>query len=298
MANNKDNAVAKIPEEAEVSPFGSGFPAIADTNIVAIADEAEKRLDALQKIKEIALKLTNPHDWVHENGKPYLQSSGGEKVARLFGISWRIFEPREDDLGQGHYMITYQGEFALGRAIIAAIGTRSSKDSFFTDRYEGQGEQRHKIKLPPSEVDKGNVKKAAYTNLIANGITRLLGIRNLTWEELEKYAEIRKDQVQSVEFRKGGKPSSSQGSRAPSSSQEEKGTKQPSNGDEPATQAQAQAIHSILDKKGIKDELTKMQTVQSLLGLEEVPTAVAKLTKSQASTVIAALQKEAEGGEQ
>jgi len=61
--------------------------------------------------------------------------------------------------------------------------------------------------------------------------------------------------------------------------------------------AQAQAIHSILKSKGIEDELTKMQTVAELLELKEVPTAISKLNKSQASTVIAALQKEAEGGE-
>lgn len=294
MANNKDTAVVKTGEEAEAATIESALPAIVDENIVDIAAHAEERLAALDKIKMVALKLTNPHDWVDEGGKPYLQGSGAEKVARLFGISWRIFEPTEEDIGQGHYIITYKGEFALGGAIITAIGARSSKDGFFKKyRYEGEGNERKKIELPPSEIDKGDVKKAAYTNLLANGITRLLGIRNLTYEDLNKYAGIRQDQVSTVEYKKGGKSQSSQG-RAPSSSQEKK---QPTNGDEQATQAQAQAIHSILDNKGVKDELSKMQTVQSILGLKETPTSVGKLTKSQASTVIAALQREQEGGE-
>jgi len=296
--SNKDTAVAKVAEEVQVTTLESALPAIVDENIVDIAAHAEERLAALDKIKKVALKLTNPNDWVDENGKPYLQGSGAEKVARLFGVSWRIFEPAEEDIGQGHYIITYKGEFALGGAIITAIGTRSSKDGFFK-KYKYAGDER--IELPPSEIDKGDVKKAAYTNLIANGITRLLGIRNLTYEDLEQYAGIKRNQVSTVEYKKAGKAQSSQGGRAPSSSQEKKETKPPGNGDEPATLAQAQAIHSILKDKGVVDELTKMQKVAKILGLKEVPTAIAKLTKSQASTVIEALQKEqkeAAGGEE
>ena len=290
MANNKDTAVAKVGEEAEVTTLESALPAIVDENIVDIAAHAEERLAALDKIKKVALKLTNPHDWVDEGGKPYLQGSGAEKVARLFGVSWRIFEPAEENIGQGHYIITYKGEFALGGAIITAIGTRSSKDGFFK-KYKYAGDER--VELPPSEIDKGDVKKAAYTNLIANGITRLLGIRNLTYEDLEKYAEIKQNQVTTVEYKKGGKGQSSQ-SKAPPSS--DKPTM--SDPDAPATEAQVKAIHAIMrDKLNITDELGKMQKVAEILGLKEVPTSATKLTKSQASTVIAALYKEVEGGE-
>lgn len=285
MANNKDTTVAKVGEETGVTTLESALPAIVDENIVDIAAHAEERLAALDKIKKVALLLTNRHDWVDEGGKPYLQGSGAEKVARLFGVSWRIFEPNEEDIGQGHYIITYKGEFALGGAIITAIGTRSSKDGFFK-KYKYAGDER--IELPPSEIDKGDVKKSAYTNLIANGITRLLGIRNLTYEDLEKYAGIKRDQVSTVEYKKGGKARSSQ--RKPPTGNGKPVITDP---DAPATEAQARAIHAILkDKLGIEDELGKMQKVAEILGLKEVPTAVTKLTKSEASTVIEALQKE------
>jgi len=289
MANNKDTAVVKTTqEEAEVTTLESALPAIVDENIVDIAAHAEERLAALDKIKKVALKLTNPNDWVDENGKPYLQGSGAEKVARLFGVSWRIFEPAEEDIGQGHYIITYKGEFALGGAIITAIGTRSSKDGFFK-KYKYAGDER--IELPPSEIDKGDVKKAAYTNLLGNGITRLLGIRNLTYEDLREFAGITKEQITSVSYRKGGKPAS-QGK--PSTGN---GKPTISDPDAPATEAQVKAIHAILKDRNIEDELGKMQKVAEILGLKEVPTSATKLTKSQASTVIAALYKEAEGGE-
>ena len=184
------------------------LPAIADNTLIAISEQAEKRIEAMHKIKRMALKLTNPHDWVDENGKPYLQASGAEKVARLFGVGWQISEPVRDSIEGGHFTYTYHGEFFLAGASIEAIGTRSSKDGFFK-KYEWKGEEGNKtrVELPVSEIDPGDVKKSAYTNLLANGITRLLGIRNLTYEDLREFAGITKEQIVSVEYKKSGKAS-------------------------------------------------------------------------------------------
>jgi hypothetical protein len=50
-----------------------------------------------------------------------------------------------------------------------------------------------------------DVKMAALTNLLGNGITRLLGIRNLTWDDLEKYAGIKQEDVKGkIEYKKKG----------------------------------------------------------------------------------------------
>lgn len=271
---------------------------IADNTLIEVAEQAEKRVVAMTKIKRMALKLTNPHDWVDESGRPYLQASGAEKVARLFGVSWRIFEPVREPIEGGHFTYTYHGEFSLGVATIEAIGTRSSKDGFFKKyQYVGEGEKKTRVELPVSEIDPGDVKKSAYTNLLANGITRLLGIRNLTYEDLVEFAGIKKEQVTSVEYKRGGKPASFQSGK---SSQGGKPTI--TDPDASATEAQVKAIHAILkDKLGIEDELSKMQKVAEILGLKEVPTSATKLTKGEASTVIEALQKEqkeAVGGEQ
>jgi hypothetical protein len=185
---------------------GDVLPAIADNTLIAVAEQAEKRVDAMHKIKRMALKLTNRNDWVDQNGKPYLQASGAEKVARLFGISWRISEPVRDTIEGGHFTYTYHGEFSLAGASIEAIGTRSSKDGFFK-KYEWKedGDKRTRTELPVSEIDPGDVKKSAYTNLLANGITRLLGIRNLTYEDLREFAGITKEQISSVEYKKSGR---------------------------------------------------------------------------------------------
>jgi len=169
----------------------SGLPAAFEggSSLLEIAERAEKSVQAVKRIKAAALSVTNEHDWVNENGKPYLQSSGAEKIAALFGISWRIQPPVKSDEGEGHYRFTYTGDFSLpGRAPITCIGARSTRDPFFTrydkSRKDENGEPM-KIKLPPSEIDSGDVQKAAYTNLIQGGIKRLLGLRNLTWDEVK-----------------------------------------------------------------------------------------------------------------
>lgn len=187
---------------------GNDVPAIADDFLLQVADQAEKRIDAVMKIKRVSLKVTNARDWTDQNGNPYLQVSGSEKIANLFNISWRIDEPIYDEEADGHFTWTYRGAFSLGGRNIDAIGTRSSKDQFF-NKYEyvkTEGKPDQRVLMPLSAIDKGDVKKAAFTNLLGNGITRILGIRNLTWDDLKEYAGITREQVTSIQYKKDGKP--------------------------------------------------------------------------------------------
>jgi len=85
-----------------------------------------------------------------------------------------------------------------------AIGSCSSRDKFFAYVSEIRDRNGNVIReaswKPLSEIDETNVMKAAYTNLLVNGITRLLGIRNLTWDDLKEFG-IDKDKVAKVEYR-------------------------------------------------------------------------------------------------
>ena len=182
-----------------IDTMETNVPMIADESLWAIAEQAEKRINAVIKIKQIVLKVTNQHDWIDQNGKPYLWTSGAEKIARVFGISWRIDEPVCDAMEGGHYSYTYKGYFTLGGVTIEAIGSRSSKDGFFKKYGKEKDGEGNKVELPASEIDKGDVKKSAYTNCIGNGITRLLGIRNMSWEELQA-AGISRDKSGRVDY--------------------------------------------------------------------------------------------------
>lgn len=164
-------------------------------NLVQMADMAEKRVQAIKRIKQAALSVTSKHDWVDQSGKPYLQVSGSEKIARLFGISWTIDEPQLTTEEDGHFSYTYKGAFTIGTTPpIDFIGSRGSKDGFFS--------KSHETNIPPSEIDRNDVKKSAYTNLLGNGITRLLGLRNLTWEEVEVALGIKRENMSQVKYNK------------------------------------------------------------------------------------------------
>jgi len=171
-------------------------PAISDDTIIQLAENAEKRIEAIKKIKEISLKVTNVNDWIDQQGRPYLQASGSTKVARVFGVSWRIDEPVYEEFEDGHFQYTFKGEFSLAGSTIESLGVRSSKDGFFTTRYK----EGKKIQLTGAEVDKGDVKKAALTNLLGNGVTTILGIRNMTWGEIAETMGFGKDDVTNIQY--------------------------------------------------------------------------------------------------
>ncbi|MCA9463803.1 MAG: hypothetical protein KC590_16880 [Nitrospira sp.] len=146
-------------------------------NLLAVANKAEQLIQAVKKIKMTVLQVTNKQDWVDEKGKPYLMVSGSEKLRAIFGIDWDIpYEPDIEEYDDGHRKYKFHGTFTLAKKSITALGTRSSRDPFFS---KAKG-----ANVPPEKINMGDVEKAAYTNCIGNGVTRLLGIRNLTWEEL------------------------------------------------------------------------------------------------------------------
>lgn len=181
--------------------MNENLPAIADDHLIAVAERAEQRIAAVSKIKNVALKITNSGDWVDQNGKPYLQASGAEKIAGIFDIGWEFLttEPVCEDDSEGHYTYTYKGRFMMGNRSIDVDGSRSSRDGFFKQfKYV----DNVKVEKTVSERDnKRDVKMAALTNCLGNGITRMLGIRNMTYADLKEFAGITEDQLGKVEYK-------------------------------------------------------------------------------------------------
>lgn len=169
------------------------LPVLGGRDLEDAIQEAERNIDFIKRAKLVTFKVTNQNDWIDQNGKPYMQASGAEKVGRVFGISWRIDEPTLTNEESGHYSYTYKGYFSLKSATIEVIGSRGTKDPFFS--------KSHGADKPVSEIDRNDVKKSALTNLIGNGVTRLLGMRNLTWEELEA-GGIKRGTTGKVDYKK------------------------------------------------------------------------------------------------
>ncbi len=161
----------------------------------------EKRNELLDKIKGFALKATHSGHWSAQGDKPYLGAAGSEVVARRCAVKIRSVRfkkvPSSDDKGE-FYIYFYEGVFSLpgGFDEVEAVGTCSSRDTFLgTETKAGR---------PLSEIDEGNIAKAAYSNLMVNGVQRLLGLRGMTWEQLAAFG-IERGGVAKVEFASGAR---------------------------------------------------------------------------------------------
>ncbi len=181
--------------EHEVMTFG-------DQTLERIAAEAPAKAEAMTQIMLAAMSMTNHRDWVNQGGKPYMCASGAEKVARIGVTVSNITRSKiqdEDEKGR-YYIWEYAGTFSIAGRTLEAVGTCSSRDKFFAVR---NGEL-----LPAGDIDQTNIMKAAYSNLLVNGITRLLGLRSVTFEDLEAIG-IELDKIEKVEYGKGTEGGSS-----------------------------------------------------------------------------------------
>lgn len=172
-------------------------------NILYLAEKAEKYIDAMNRIMDAALKITNELDWVLIGGKPYLQESGATKVARLFGISIQLIgKPTVEFDNEGYKTYTYKARFMMKDQFIECEGSRSMKDDFFARTKAG-------IKKP-DEIDDRDVKMSAYTNCINNGIKRLIpNLRNIDVATLEN-AGLDVSRIGGYTFKTGSKGGSKQ----------------------------------------------------------------------------------------
>ena len=172
--------------------------------IIVKAERSEKLVAALNKMMLASIKITTWLDWCLIGGKPYLQESGATKVARLFGIGWKILDVQKE-LDEGYPSYSYRMAFTMGNSSIECEGSRSGKDDFFTGQKTlRDGSPNPKFKTP-DQIDANDVKKAAYTNCLNNGIKRMLpGLRNIDIASLEQGGiEVKK--INGYSFKEGSK---------------------------------------------------------------------------------------------
>lgn len=186
-------------------PADNGLLDTNTDNILYLAEKADKYIEAMNRIMDAALKITCELDWVLIGGKPYLQESGATKVARLFGISIQILgQPTVEHDNEGYKTYTYKARFMMKDQFVECEGSRSMKDDFFAK----QGKDKPLKK--PDEIDARDVKMAAYTNCINNGIKRLIpNLRNIDVETLEK-AGLDVAKIGGYTFKTGSKGGSKQ----------------------------------------------------------------------------------------
>jgi len=163
---------------------------LIDSDPLRAAQIVEKRREFFKMIKSSSLKMTDNQDWVTVGKKPYLQASGCEKLMPIWGIfiesytltptimeAQRMFR---DGIPVPFAVEGYAGCTTFGGKVSKFLGGRNADDDFFRVRYE----DNKKVRRPMTDVDVLDVAKAAVSNFEVQVVTRILGIRNLSHEEL------------------------------------------------------------------------------------------------------------------
>ena len=197
MNNNEIEIIGEDITDIAERPTGGGLLSADTDNILYLAQRAEQYIDAMNRIMDAALKITNERDWCLIGNGVYLQETGATKIARLFGISVQLIgKPTVECDAKGYKTYTYKARFMLKDQFIEAEGSRSMKDEFFA----GKG-----CKKKPDEIDERDVKMAAYTNCLNTGIKRLIpGLRGLDLATLER-AGFKTDEIRGYTFKTGSR---------------------------------------------------------------------------------------------
>lgn len=182
-----------------------------------------------EKYLPICVRLTNEADWVNHGSeqapKYSLQASGAEKICNPLGIVWDrpvvTKHERSDEKGPFY---EYEIEGIMRSRVLQRFGwftgNCSSRDPFFNAR---------------GRFDEGDIRKAAFSNWLVNGVARLAGIRNPTQRLLEK-AGLQPAQVSRVDY---------SGNRSQEQSQDV------------ISVAQAKRLWAIFKGTGLSDDLLK-----------------------------------------
>lgn len=181
--------------------------AVEAQNLADVLTQAEAMQELAARVIMISLRQTNPTDWVNQDGTPYLQGSGAEKIALLWGatINNVKHEKRPLDEHPGGYMYEYTGTITIAGKSMEAVGACSTRDKFF-------GRSGGAFKTV-AEIDETNIMRKAFNNLTVNLIKRRLGLRNLSWEQLTA-AGIKVEQIKGFTYNTGDQGGTTEASKS------------------------------------------------------------------------------------
>lgn|SRR5574342_163591 len=206
-------------KEVEVMPIYANED--IDVNYTLMLQKFKERALFVDGVRKEALARTKVQHWLCRTAKGgaktfSLMGPGAERIRTVAPIGFINMTRREDpftkESGQG-FTIYFNADVYLGSpraGVLPVIGTCSSDDEFFSTSHvelpynaenpehrlaleTGEGNLRDgdktiyiRRRIPASEVTKENIEKSALTNLIVNGVTRVLGIRAISADELKE----------------------------------------------------------------------------------------------------------------
>lgn len=175
---------------------------VATPTAIEIQLDSQKSVSRIHSINQVidgavkvSLQRTNPRDWVKMGDRFYLQATGAQKLRAVFGLYYRDRRATREVNPDGSYSYIVTGTIGsklldglYGEVTLEIEGGRSSNDPFFA-----------KGNRTPDPLD---VRKASLANWEVRAVTALLGLGNLTAEDLTKNG-VNTSQIIGVEYQKG-----------------------------------------------------------------------------------------------
>lgn len=173
----QEKALTAIPVKSIIGfDVGDGY---LDENH---AKKIEKAMESMKRIMTACIRMTNERDWSNQDGTPYLEVTGAEKIGPRVGMSSEIVlaeEKKESDAKGEYITFTFIGDFRLGAVTAKGVmGICTTRDKFFGTK----GGVFKELEDVPIQ----NIKYKAYSSCFRNGILRVMGLRSLTWEDLKE----------------------------------------------------------------------------------------------------------------
>jgi hypothetical protein len=204
----KENAVKENNEEIvptnEVITFQRDVGELtfnSDKEVDEYIAQVDRRNRAIDRIVDAALSHLMPTDFVDFDGKPYLDGVAAERLKKYLGIQvydvertpatgYEIIEEGDSV----RFMVTYRANYRLGNMVQVGIGIWDTHKKLI-GRKGGEYKDIADISLP-------DLDSSARTKMEGDGVSRLLGLRRLTWAYLEERG-FKRDKTTKVTYAKG-----------------------------------------------------------------------------------------------
>ncbi|HEA21471.1 MAG TPA: hypothetical protein ENH87_11185 [Pricia antarctica] len=195
MQKDSENVEAKTEgTEIEPVPGESGLVSLPEDkksvdDILFLADNIQRVIDAHNKIRMALLRLAQPGDWIvfsddkdKSKEKAELGFAGAMRIGSTLGVNFTNWSSEKengtDDNGEW-YRWNFECDASYKSRIVRVYGRAASKDKFFGKAYG-------KFK-PLHDIDEGNIKMAGRRGAMKEGIKVLFGLHRMNPTELEKF---------------------------------------------------------------------------------------------------------------
>lgn len=151
------------------------------------------RAEIVEKMRTLAIMATFSGDWVDYGDKPGIDGPGAERIARTIGLIAFDLDASTEDLPGNEYIIYIRGKLGFPSGeYIEVMGSCCSTKPFFKAKADSNN----------TKVDPGDIHKNAITNFYVNGVSRFLGLRGLSWEDLKEISDgkILREKAQKIEY--------------------------------------------------------------------------------------------------